>query len=386
MELAAEDSLRLNVLLANALQAVRIDESSMTVHALSDQGEANVKLNSTGRDDQYLKMVRELLSSQVLGSPGGYPVFLRRWTRMGQARDDSLEQLLLLGEPEAVVAVVHANGLTDEIARKAWWVMPVADNARRMLEHECVVAGEMGTVLAEYLVDYLPFETEHRAMLETVRLVLQPGLIADELRDKLWRSAKRKNSYYVGFMDAIPDALPEPGRPRPDWQVLEQRLQALVQDGNPVAKQLCRCLSDRGQVFLQTAEAVTNKPNNQDVVVELLKSIQNYFSTLCPNSDPAADIATIIGDVDTLLDVPAVCPTTEAVQNVLAAAPECRDDVRAMLTLAWVGEPLVNPIFARTDAIGSVMRKKLEPVTTPLIEQIAQLRGLVAPSRDGFPV
>ncbi len=386
MELAAEDSLRLNVLLANALQAVRIDESSMTVHALSDQGEASVKLNSTGRDDQYLKMVRELLSSQVLGSPGGYPVFLRRWTRMGQARDDSLEQLLLLGEPEAVVAVVHANGLTDEIARKAWWVMPVADNARRMLEHECVVAGEMGTVLAEYLVDYLPFETEHRAMLETVRLVLQPGLIADELRDKLWRSAKRKNSYYVGFMDAIPDALPEPGRPRPDWKVLEQRLQALVQDGNPVAKQLCRCLSDRGQVFLQTAEAVTNKPNNQDVVVELLKSIQNYFSTLCPNSDPAADIATIISDADTLLDVPAVCPTTEAVQNVLAAAPECRDDVRAMLTLAWVGEPLVNPIFARTDAIGSVMRKKLEPVTTPLIEQIAQLRGLVAPSRDGFPV
>ena len=157
MELTAEDALRLNVMLANALQAVRIDESSMTVHALSDQGEASVKLNSVGRDDQYLKAVRELLSSQVLGSPGGYPVFLRRWTRMGQARDDSLDQLLLIGEPEAIVAVVHATGLTDEIARKAWWAMPVADNARRMLEHECVLTGTMGAVLAEYLVDYLPF-------------------------------------------------------------------------------------------------------------------------------------------------------------------------------------------------------------------------------------
>jgi len=377
MELTAEDSLRLNVMLANALQAVRIDESSMTVQALSDQGEASVKLNPVGRDDQYLKLVRELLSSQVLGSPGGYPVFLRHWTRMGQARDDSLEQLLLLGEPEAIVAVVHAAGLTDEIARKAWWAMPVADNARRMLEHECVVAGAMGTVLAEYLLDYLPFETEHRAMLETVRLVLQPGLIADELRDKLWRSAKRKNSYYIGFMDAIPDALPEPGRPRPDWQALEQRLQPLLEDGNPVATQLCRCLGERGQVFLQTAEAVTRKPNNQDVVVELLKSVQSYFATVCPGSDPGADIETIISDADTLLDVPAVCPTTEAVQNVLAAVPECRDDVRAILALAWVGEPLVNPIFARSDAIGSVMRKKIEPVTTPLIQQIAQLRGLV---------
>jgi hypothetical protein len=85
---------------------------------------------------------------------------------------------------------------------------------------------------------------------------------------------------------------------------------------------------------------------------------------------------TIISDADALLDVPAVCPTTEAVQNVLAAVPECRDDVRAMLTLAWIGEPLVNPIFARSDAIGSVMRKKIEPVTMPLIQQIAQLRGL----------
>jgi len=221
MELTAEDALRLNVMLANVLHAVRIDESSMTVHALSDQGEACVKLNPAGRDDQYLKSVRELLSSQVLGSPGGYPIFLRRWTRMGQARDDSLEQLLLLGEPEAIVAVVHAAGLTDEIARKAWWAMPVADNARRMLENECVVTGAMGAELAEFLVEFLPFETEHRAMLETVRLVLQPGLIADELRDKLWRSAKRKNSYYVGFMDAVPDALPESGEPRPDWQALE---------------------------------------------------------------------------------------------------------------------------------------------------------------------
>ena len=375
IELSAEDALRLNVLLANPLQAVRIDESSMTVYALSDTGEASVKLNPQGRDERYLKKVRELLSSQVLGSPGGYPIFLRRWTRMGQARDDSLEQLLLLGEPEAIVAVVHASGLDNEIARRAWWAMPVADNARRMLERNSVVSGSMGTVLAEYLVDYLPFETEHRAMMETVRLVLQPGLIADELRDKLWRSAKRKNSYYVGFMDALPDALPDTGKPRHDWQELCERLKLHLDEGNPVAAQLCRCLSECGQAFLETAEAAMNKPVNQDVVVELLKSIQSYFRSVCPNSDPGADIDTIISDAETLLHVPPVCETTTAVQDVLKAVPEYRDDVKAMMTLAWIGEPLVNPIFARSDAIGSVMRKKIEPLMTPIQQQLDRLCG-----------
>ena len=375
MELSAEDALRLNVLLANPLQAVRIDESSMTVHALSEQGEASVRLNPRGRDEQYLRKVRELLSSQILGSPGGYPVFLRRWTRMGQARDDSLEQLLLLGEPEAVVAVVHAAGLTDEIARRAWWAMPVADNARRMLEKESIVKGSMGPVLAEYLIEYLPFETEHRAMIETIRLVLQPGLITDETRDKLWKAAKRKNTYYVGFLAAIPDDLPEPARPRSDRAQIQDRLAPLLNSGNRVATQLCRCLGERGQAFLNIAEAAMKKPNNQDVVVELLTAIQSYFRPVCPNSDPAADMQTLLGDADALCDVPPTCETTTAIREVLELAPELRDDVRAMIVLALVGEAVVTPIFARTDAIGSVMRKKIEPVTGPIKEQFARLRG-----------
>jgi len=45
MELTPEDALRINVLLAGSLKAVRIDESSMTLYALSDKGEARVRLN-----------------------------------------------------------------------------------------------------------------------------------------------------------------------------------------------------------------------------------------------------------------------------------------------------------------------------------------------------
>ncbi|HEY9050864.1 MAG TPA: DsrS, partial [Gammaproteobacteria bacterium] len=45
MDLSPEDSLRLNVLLSQGLQAVRIDESRMVVHALTPRGEAKIPLN-----------------------------------------------------------------------------------------------------------------------------------------------------------------------------------------------------------------------------------------------------------------------------------------------------------------------------------------------------
>ena len=142
-----------------------------------------------------------------------------------------------------------------------------------------------------------------------------------------------------------------------------------------MAAQLCRCLGEPGQVFLRTAEAVLNKPADQDVVVEFLNAIQAYFSPVCPHRDADADTQTLVDDATALLDAPPVCATTSAVQAVLEVLPGYRDDVRAMLVLSWVGESLVNPIFARTDAIGSVMRKKIEPVTLPIRQQLAQLLG-----------
>ena len=193
MELTPEDALRINVLLAGSVDAIRIDESRMTVYALSDKGEAKVPLNPNCRDESYLRRVRETLSSHVLGSPGGYPVYLKRWTRMGQARDEILESLLKLGEPEAVVAVVNASGITDDIARRAWWASQTSDNARCMLRQQAVVEGEMGRVLADFLVEFLPFEEEARNQIISVSLVMQRGLISQEERARLWDKARHKN-------------------------------------------------------------------------------------------------------------------------------------------------------------------------------------------------
>ncbi|MEZ5476913.1 MAG: hypothetical protein R3E95_05350 [Thiolinea sp.] len=223
MQLSNEDNLRLNVLLAQPLQAVRINESTLTVHALTAKGEAKVRLNPTTRDEQYLRWVRELLALKVTGSPGGYPVFLKRWTRMGHTRNN-LEQMLLLGEPEAVAAVVYAPQLSHEIGRRAWWADPNAANARRLLEKADVAAGPLGQELADYLLEFLPFEEQPLDVVDTVRLCLRGELISEAERDKLWSRAKRKNPFYVGFLFADAARLPLTTRTiriirifRPDW-------------------------------------------------------------------------------------------------------------------------------------------------------------------------
>ena len=368
MELSPEDALRINVLLAGQLEAVRIDESSMTVHALSGKGEARIRLNPNCRDETYLRTVREALSSHVLGSPGGYPVYLKRWTRMGHARDEILESLLLLGEPEAVVAVVNANGLTDEIARRAWWTVQSAENARCMLRQQPVVQGAMGPVLAEFLVEFLPFEEEAGNMIESVRLVLQSELTDAAIRRQLWERGRSRNAYYVGFLLALPDALPDPVAPHPDCKIASEKLSHLLDAGDPHAVQFCRLLGAQGQTFLETVRRVLKKPSNQDVVVSLLHAISAYSSTIHPAGARGNDIKEILGTAGKIVAEQDVDERKHnGIRRLMALVPEYSGKVEAMLAMSMIDEPVVNPVFSRTDAVGSVMRKKLKPVFDPIL-------------------
>ena len=371
MELSPEDALRINVLLASPIEAVRIDESSMTVHALSEKGEARVRLNPNCREEAYLRTVREALSSHVLGSPGGYPVYLKRWTRMGQARDEILESLLLLGEPEAVIAVVNASGLTDEIARRAWWIMQSAENARCMLSQQPVAEGAMGPVLAEFLVEFLPFEEEPRDMIESVRLVLQADLIGAATRQQLWERGRSSNAYYVGFLQALPDALPDPMSPHPAREAACRRLATLIEAGDPHAIQFCRLLSAEGQTFLDTVRRVLKKPSNQDVVVSLLHAISAYFKTIHlvdRRSDDIDGIVRMASELGVKRD--AGEQDDAGFRRLAASVPEFSRMVEAMLAMSIIDEPVVKPVFSRTDAVGSVMRKKLKPVSDPILRLI----------------
>lgn len=368
MPLSTEDNLRLNVMLASQVEAVRIDEGRMIVYGLTATNEAEIRLNPNCKDEQYIKQVKELLSGHVLGSPGGYPVYLKRWTRMGQMKDESLADLLKLGEPEAIMAVVCAPGLTDELARLAWWAAPEAEHARRMLENELIVKGDMGKELADFLVEFLPFEEDPYAIVCSVRLVLQPGLIDEKTRRSLWERGRKKNVFRIGFLEACANDLPDVVPGRSDAVHFAEKLQELVDQNNSVAGRLQRILSSEGQSFLHTAEAILRKPSNQEVVCALMNAMGNYFSGQQLSEQAEQDINALLSYAES------TCQEGEAAA-VIAVLPELRAEVLAQQSLACITDDICTPVFARTDAIGTVMRKKLEPVTSPIFQQLATLRG-----------
>lgn len=371
MEFTPEDNLRLNVLIANNLQAIRIDESKMIIYGLSDnKREAKIQLHPNCRDEIYLRQIREFISSHVLASPDGYPVYLKRWNRMGHTKNENLDQLLMLGEPEAVVAVVHSPSLTIELARRAWWAMPDAENARSLLKNSKVVNSELAKELAAYLVEYLPFETESYNIIVSVSLVLQADLIDEATRQKLWK--RKKNAYLVGFLIAQPDNLPEPVAARADYEEIKSTLEA----SNQVAKQLLKITSSSGQTFLTVCERILHKPANQDIVNLLFDIIADYFKSICPDDyNDEMNISILIEQANNFDSI--------EIQQVLAKMPNLHDSIRAMLILAGLRYSIVRPIFSRTTAIGSLMRKKLAPVLEPVLNSIqtSKGKGTVRPSR-----
>ena len=368
MQLSNEDNLRLNVLLAQAPHAIRINEATMTLYALTAKGEAKIKLNPTVRDEQYLRWVRELLSLKATGSPGGYPVFLKRWTRMGHTRNN-LEQMLLLGEPEAVAAVVHAPSLSHEVGRRAWWASPTAENARRLLEKPEVVAGELGKELAAYLLEFLPFEELALDVVDSVRLCLQAQLISAEERDKLWNRAKRKNPFYVGFLHADATLIPLASKPHKELPSLSQLTSPDFAD-NPFAQAFVKTLSAEGQNWLRTLQFALEKPVDQDVVISLFMAIQRFFALPFAEARGVRELQTALQRAEIYVKAQG-CHANNALVTTLT--PSQLNLYQAMLVLAQLGEDSLITYFGGSDAVGSVMRNQLKPLIEPILQQSKRL-------------
>ncbi len=371
MDLASEDALRLNVMLATA-SAVRIDENSLCVYGYTHSGEAMLRLNPNCRADRYLRAVRELLSSTVLGSPGGYPVYLKRWTRMGQMGNTRLADLLMLGEPEAVVAVACSPGLNEDLAQRCWWAMPDAGNARRMLARPAIADSTMGRVLAQFLLEFLPFEEDPAIIIETVRLLLRPGLITPGERLAIWRKGRLKNVFLVGFLQADPDNLPELPAAHPDAERLLPLLNTMPD--NPYAVLLARTLPPAGQGFIATCHAILERPSNQDVVYALLDALGAYFSAArITQLSPTDTVESVRLHAETCCCLAAENPYHAALLNVF---PMCRRALIALHVLAAARSELALRLFpgSASSALGSLMRKKLEPVSQPLLAELAALR------------
>ena len=113
------------------------------------------------------------------------------------------------------------------------------------------------------------------------------------------------------------------------------------------------------------------KPSSQDVVVALMEAIEDYFSSMRLSERPSQEINELLESAE---KVCAECGNhSDDLLEVLQVAPELKPMLKAMLTLSWMGEKALNPIFSKTDAIGSAMRRKLEPLFTPLNEQLDHL-------------
>ena len=342
-ELSPEDALRLSVLLAGEVHAVRLDEQVPALHALTPRGEARIALHPDCRTEQYLMRVRGLLGGHALGSPGGYPVHLARWTRMGQAGSNKLGALLLLGEAEAVVAVAHAPGLTDELARRAWWAAPSIENARSMLGNPEVAHGEMGKPLADFLIEHLPFEEDPAAAMNSVRVVLAAGQPDAAGRLALWARARTRPHYFIGFLEYLPDALPGDEQP---WDCGAAVL-SLAAEGNAWAIALVRACSASGQSFLKAAVAVLEKPAVPDAVYALFDAIGAWCGALAAAPGRA---------------------------ELAHAAPGHVPAIEALSALSGIDAATAVPILGRSSAVGALMRRQLEPVAAPLLGHLQALR------------
>lgn len=334
-ELAAEDALRLHVLLAGEVHAVRIDEGAHVLHALTPKGEARIALNPRGNAQRYVQRVRELLAGHAFGVPGGYPVHLRRFTRLGQASAQTLAALLKLGEPEVLAAVAQSDALTDELARRLWWAAqpaPAAELARALLRQPAVRDGAMGAVLAEHLVESLPFEADPNAALQTLRALLACGRLSSEARRKLWQRGAQRPHERIAFLEHCPDDLP-PDPPRALPADLPQ---------TPAARLLARCYAGAGQAYLRAAELALERPATHEAVYLLLDVVGAYFAD---------------GRDARRLPVPVAERT-------------------ALEALARVSQDAAAAILTRTTAVGALMRRHLQPVVAPLIGHLRALRGL----------
>lgn len=376
-ELSPEDSLRLNVLLlADPIQAVRIDEGALTLHALRENGEAKIRLHPNCRADQYIVRLKEFLGGHALGSPRGYPVYLQQWTRMGQTSGKNLEALLLLGEPEAVMAVAHAPGLSDELARRIWWCQPTMEIARSMLEKDAVAQGAMGKVLADFLIEHLPFEENPDARMHTIRLVLYAKLADPQMTTRLWRQAKGVPYYYIGFLEFMPYNLPVDQPARADEPDATAALGPLVERGNVYAEHFLSLLSANGQTWLKAVSEVLARPATMLVVYALLDAISRYFHRMgYPVRSEALD--DVFAEAEALLHgQPEKSPE---ILEVLQAAPGYRESIAAMLALSGLTGRTADPWLARNTTVGALMRRRIEALVAPINQAVQTLRTPLPP-------
>lgn len=342
--LTPEDTLKLNVLISTCV-AIRVDVYKLVVVGLTaDKKEQTIFLNPPSDSSKYIQAVQKLLVSQVLGSMGGYPSYLKRWSRMGQVSSLNLGSLLKIGNIEAVVAVANSQSLNDEVLDLVWWCATNTDQqaeiGRFLLSRDFVVAHKVGKQIADYLLEFLPFTNDTTQLIDTTNLLLQNGLISQQAKDKLWKQGQRKTAFLVGFIERDINNLPNND--------------GIIAINNHI-KELELVNSKQGQILLKTIALILKKINQEYVLYRTLEVLGSYLSH--PMIQPFATIQQ--------------CQTQA--QNVLENLGLEDEKIKARLLLAGVSEKLVVSTISAHSLTGSAIRKKLTNVLNPIQDALQTL-------------
>lgn len=179
------------------------------------------------------------------------------------------------------------------------------------------------------------------------------------------------NPFYVGFLHADAKQIPLDTACCSSYNKLSKKLDVLIQANNPYAKTLCALLNENGQRWLETIKLSLKKPVDQDVVISLFIAIGKYFDlpihTLRLDNRGTRSIEIAIAHSDDICKNPDN-DALAALLNILENEEQAL--VNAMLVIAQMGEHTLIPIFSGNESVGTVMRKRLLPLTTPLLEKV----------------
>jgi len=342
--LEPEDTLKLNVLIATSV-AIRIDTYKLVVVGLNAQfKEQTIELRPSGDSEAYIKAVKKLLVTQVLGAMGGYPSYLKRWSRMGQVESSNLVSLLKLGEVEAVVAVANSTNLDDNLLKLTWWCATNTDSqaeiGRFLLTKAFVISTKTGQEIAQYLLEFLPFVNDTEQLIDTTSLVLQGDLIDQKDRDRLWKQGQRKTAFLVGFVERMQGSLPN-----------DLNIQALKYQ-HP---ELQIINSEQSQIFLKTLAHILKKINQEYVLYRALEVLGQYLSH------------------DQIAYQDSIDKIKAQIKDLNLTTTQEQDKLNARLLLAGVNERLVVSTISAHNLTGSAIRKKLASVLEPIQKSLTIL-------------
>ncbi|MEE9303334.1 MAG: hypothetical protein V3U84_06070, partial [Thiotrichaceae bacterium] len=177
--------------------------------------------------------------------------------------------------------------------------------------------------------------------------------------------------YYVGFIYSKRN-IPLDNSAHPVSPAVELSLKHIIAAKNAYALQLCELLAADGQKWLQTLKHSLYKPVDQDVVTYLFTAIDKNVTLPFSEDRGVRDIQLACDRSDQFCSEEGDCP--DALKEVIAALDNAYLPLlNATLMLAQLGENTLIPIFSGNDSVGTVMRRRLEPLTTPILERVERL-------------